>query len=85
MPHLLVAVQNLTDLVVEKRVPLFQALGQVLVDGGFGDAEFLRCTAHGGTGFNHVRGHNGNKDENSKWNEWCDKAAVAARLALEAN
>lgn len=30
--------------------------------------------------FNHVRGHNGNK-----WNEWCDKAAVAARLALEAN
>ena len=35
--------------------------------------------------FNHVRGHNGNKDKNSKWNEWCDKAAVAARLALEAN
>ena len=30
--------------------------------------------------FNHVHGHNGNK-----WNEWCDKAAVAARLALEAN
>ena len=30
--------------------------------------------------FNHVRGHNGNK-----WNEWCDKSAVAARLALEAN
>ena len=30
--------------------------------------------------FNHLRGHNGDK-----WNEWCDKAAVAARLALEAN
>ena len=30
--------------------------------------------------FNHVRGHHGDK-----WNEWCDKAAVAARLALEAN
>ena len=30
--------------------------------------------------FNHLRGHNGDK-----WNEWCDKAAVAARLALEVN
>ena len=30
--------------------------------------------------FNHVRGHHGDK-----WNEWCDKAAVAARLTLEAN
>ena len=30
--------------------------------------------------FNHVRSHHGDK-----WNEWCDKAAVAARLALEAN
>ena len=30
--------------------------------------------------FNHVRGHHGDK-----WNEWCDKAAVAARLALEVN
>ena len=30
--------------------------------------------------FNHVRAHNGDK-----WNEWCDKAAVAARLALEVN
>lgn len=30
--------------------------------------------------FNHVRGHHGNK-----WNEWCDRAAVAARLALEVN
>ena len=30
--------------------------------------------------FNHLRGHNGDK-----WNEWCDKAAVAARLALEDN
>ena len=30
--------------------------------------------------FNHVRGHNGDK-----WNEWCDRAAVAARLALEVN
>ena len=30
--------------------------------------------------FNHLRGHHGDK-----WNEWCDKAAVAARLALEAN
>ena len=30
--------------------------------------------------FNHLRGHNG-----VKWNECCDKAAVAARLALEAN
>ena len=30
--------------------------------------------------FNHVRGHNGDK-----WNEWCDKAAVAARLTLEVN
>ena len=30
--------------------------------------------------FNHLRGHNGDK-----WNEWCDRAAVAARLALEAN
>ena len=30
--------------------------------------------------FNHVRGHHGDK-----WNEWCDRAAVAARLALEVN
>ena len=30
--------------------------------------------------FNHVRSHHGDK-----WNEWCDKAAVAARLALEVN
>ena len=30
--------------------------------------------------FNHLRGHNGDK-----WNEWCDRAAVAARLALEVN
>ena len=30
--------------------------------------------------FNHLRGHHGDK-----WNEWCDRAAVAARLALEAN
>ena len=30
--------------------------------------------------FNHLRGHHGDK-----WNEWCDKSAVAARLALEAN
>lgn len=30
--------------------------------------------------FNHLRGHCGNE-----WNEWCDKEAVAARLALEAN
>ena len=30
--------------------------------------------------FNHLRGHHGDK-----WNEWCDKAAVAARLALEVN
>ena len=30
--------------------------------------------------FNHLRGHHGDK-----WNEWCDRAAVAARLALEVN
>ena len=30
--------------------------------------------------FNHVRGHHGDQ-----WNEWCDRAAVAARLALEVN
>lgn len=30
--------------------------------------------------FNHVNGHVG-----EKWNEWCDKEAVAARLALEAD
>lgn len=28
--------------------------------------------------FNHVRGHNGNK-----WNEWCDSAAVAARMKIQ--
>ena len=33
--------------------------------------------------FNHVRGHNGNKDENSKWNEYVDKLAVGARKGLK--
>ena len=27
-----------------------------------------------------VKGHAGNKDENSKWNEYVDKLAVKARL-----
>mgnify|MGYP003479376133 FL=1 len=33
--------------------------------------------------FNHVRGHNGDKDENSKWNEYVDKLAVRARKDLK--
>ena len=33
--------------------------------------------------FNHVRGHHGNKDENSKWNEYVDKLAVGARKGLK--
>lgn len=33
--------------------------------------------------FNHVRGHNGSKDENSKWNEYVDKLAVRARKNLK--
>lgn len=33
--------------------------------------------------FNHVRGHNGNKDKNSKWNEYVDKLAVKARKDLK--
>lgn len=33
--------------------------------------------------FNHVRGHEGNKDENSKWNEYVDKLAVVARKSLK--
>lgn len=30
--------------------------------------------------FNHLRGHAGDQ-----WNEWCDRAAVDARLCLEAS
>ena len=33
--------------------------------------------------FNHVRGHHGDKDENSKWNEYVDKLAVRARKDLK--
>ena len=33
--------------------------------------------------FNHVRGHHGDKDENSKWNEYVDKLAVGARKGLK--
>ena len=33
--------------------------------------------------FNHVRGHHGDKDENSKWNEYVDKLAVKARKDLK--
>lgn len=56
MALLLIAVQNLADLTKKTVVRMLQALSQVLVDGGFGDAEFLCGSAHCGTGLDHVRG-----------------------------
>lgn len=51
---LFIEVKDLSNLDKEGRIALRQTLGQILVDGGFGDTKLLRCRAHGGSGFDHV-------------------------------
>lgn len=51
---LLVFVQDGPGLGVKLGIAAPQPKGDILVDGGFGDAEVLRSRAHGGTGFNDV-------------------------------
>ena len=54
MAFLLVFVQNLPDLLIQGRIMVLQPLGQVLMYGGLGNAELLRCGTNSGTGFDHV-------------------------------
>ena len=51
---LFVEVKDLPDLSIESRAALRQPLGQILVNGGFGDTEPLRRRTHGGSGLDHV-------------------------------
>jgi hypothetical protein len=54
MPLLLIAIQNLPNLPVQMLIAPGQPLGQVFMNGGFGDAKVLGGRAYRGTRFNHV-------------------------------
>ena len=50
-------IQNRPDLPVEGEIHPLYPLGQVFVDGGFGNAEVSGGGAHGGSGFYDVHSH----------------------------
>ncbi len=56
VPLGLVEIQQHAHLPVQSRIHMRQALGQVLVYGGFGNAEFLRGGADGGPVLDDVLG-----------------------------
>ena len=57
MPLLLVQVQHLPHLNIQRMVIVFQPGGKILMYRGFGNAEVVCGGTDGGTGFDHVNSH----------------------------
>jgi hypothetical protein len=54
MALLLIHIQNLPHLLVQREIVLFQSVGQIFMYGGFGNTEMPGGGPDSGAGFNHV-------------------------------